>query len=280
MIIQIKVQNPDDGVETYDKINLYRSVTTDLTASYSLLSSVPIDMSSSVGATVIADSSGAEAYFYRATYYNSTSLLETTLADAPSMEGDSSFLLEYISLLLSDPTNATYSLDDLKLYRDVVINTLHDSLGEVSVEDLTGTADTREYVLNDNYSEIFELRFKESSSSQWRILSPALWKLVDNATGGKTLITQFAKGTMTLQISGIKKVLGEEYLPEKYDDLVATGVIIKVIDKEIFKLSMQSSNEGDRGVIDNLMKFLKMKRMEFEGMKANFTNTGRASVTR
>lgn len=280
MIIQIKVQNPDDGVVTYDKINLYRSSTTDLTASYSLLSTVPIDMSSSVGATVIADSNGAEAYYYRATYYNSTTLLETALADAPSMKGDSSFLLEYISLLLSDPINDRYSLEDLKLYRDVVISTLHDTLGEISVEDLTGADSTREYVLNDNYSEIFELRFRETESAQWRILSPALWKLVDNATGGKTLITQFAKGTMTLQISGVKKVLGEAYLPDQYDDLIATGVVIKVIDKEIFKLSMQSSNEGDRGVIDNLMKFLKMKRMDFEQMKSNFTNTGRASVTR
>ncbi len=280
MIIQIKVQNPDDGDVTYDKIKLYRSITTDLVANFTLLTTIAVDMTSSTGSTLITDANGQEGYYYRATFFNSVTLVETALGDADSMRGDTSFLLKYISTLLHDPTNLTYSLDDLKLYRDVIIKTLHDSLGEITVEDLVGTADTREYVLNDNYSEVFEIRFKETGGSQWGLLSPALWKLVDNNTGGKTLITQFAKGTMTLQISGIKKVLGEAYMPDKYDDLIAKGVIIKVLEAETFNLSMQSSNEGDRYVIENLMGLLKMHRADFENLKMNFTNTGRASTTR
>jgi len=278
MIIQIEVENPNDGITTYDQIKLYRSVTTDITNSYVLLTTMSIDTNSKVGSTIIVDANGDEAYFYRATFYNSVSHLETTLADSPSMKGDTSYLLKYISFLLQDQNNKRYSLDDLKMLRDVVISSLQQSLGEPYVEELAGESNTREYPLAFKVVEISMVMFKESSSDDWRILSPSLWKIVENDEGGKTLITQFAKGSNDIRVHGMQKIFGY-YLADKFDDLIAKGTVIKVIEAETFKISLQSSGQGDSNVVDNLYKLLKTYKVDYEYMRSHFTNLGVGSVT-
>ncbi len=280
MVIKLEIANPKDGTDSYNKIKIYRSTSTDETANYSLLATIDIDMTSDVRSTFYLDTAGESAYYYRATYYNSTSDEETALADAPSMKGNTSFLLKYISTLLKDPNNANYSLDDLKTFRDVEITTLRETLGESYVkDDIDGSSTLYNYDLNDDVFEISECYVKEDGSEYWHQIAPTLWKLVKNDTGGYTLHLRFLAGTKTIKVIGIKRVLGEEYLPAKYDDLIAKGVVIKVIESELFKIAMQSSNEGDKAVVDALMKLLSIYKLDYEKLLAKFTLISAPVVT-
>ena len=282
MIIQIEVENPKDGVDSYDQIRLYRdTVGGDVTGDYSLLSTTNINMASDVRSTLILDATGDDAYYYRATYYNSSSTDETALADAPSMKGDTSFLLKYISLLLKDPTNTNYSLDTLKTFRDVEIANLRETLAEKYVkDDIDGSATLYTYDLNDDVTEISSVWIKEDSSNFWSEVPIGTWRTVKNNTGGYTLNVKFLASTKTIKVIGLKRILGEEYLPAKYDDLIAKGVVIKVIESESLKLAMQSSGEGDRNVLDALMKLVKIYKVDYENLKAKFDITGQPVILR
>lgn len=282
MIIQIEVESPKDGVDSYDQIKLYRdTVGDDVTGDYSLLSTTDIDMDSEVRSTIILDAAGDDAYYYRATFYNSTTTDETVLADAPSMKGNTSFLLKYIALLLKDEDHSNYSLDNLKTFRDVEMATLRETLAEKYVKtDIAGSDSLYEYILNDDVIEISSVWMKESSGNQWSEISARLWKLVKNDTGGYTLNLRFLASTKTIKVIGLKRILGEEYLPAKYDDLIAKGVVIKVIESESFKMAMQSSGEGDKNVLNALMKLVKIYKTDREILISKFTMTGQPIVSR
>jgi len=281
MIVQIEIQNPKDGTDSYDQIKLYRSTSTDETSNYTLLSTNNINMDSDTHSTLVLDTNGDDDYYYRATYYNSTTSEETALADAPSMKGNTSFLLKYISLLLKDPTNANYSLDNLKTFRDVEISMLRETLAEKYVkDDIDGSSTLYAYNLDDNVIEVSSVWIKEDSSNYWSEVPIGLWKLVKNDTGGYTLYFKFLASTKTIKVIGLKRVLGEEYLPSKYDDLIAKGVVIKVIESEMFKIAMQSSGEGDKNVLDALMKLLKIYKVDYENLKAKFTIIGQPVILR
>ena len=282
MIIQIEVESPKDGIDSYDQIKLYRdTVGSDVTSDYVLLSTTNINMDSDVHSTLILDATGAETYYYRATYYNSVTTEETVLADAPSMKGNTSFLLKYISLLLKDPTNVNYSLDSLKTFRDVEISTLRETLEEKYVKaDIDGSSTLYEYILDDNVIEISSVWVKEDSSNIWTEIPIGFWKTIKNATGGYTLTLGFLAATKTIKVIGLKRILGEEYLPAKYDDLISKGVVIKVIESESFKIAMQSSGEGDKNVINALMKLLKIYKTDREILISKFTMTGQPVILR
>ena len=281
MIIQVEVESPKDNIDSYDQIKLYRSTTIDETGEYSLLSTTDIDMDSDVRSTLILDNAGADTYYYRATYYNSSTTDETTLADAPSMKGNTSFLLKYIALLLKDSDHSNYSLDNLKTFRDVEMTNLRETLAEKYVEDdIDGSSTLYEYVLNDDIIEVSSVWVKEDSSNQWSEIPIGFWKLVKNDTGGYTLNLRFLAATKTIKIIGLKRILGEEYLPAKYDDLIAKGVVIKIIESESFKIAMQSSGEGDKNVLNALMKLLRNYKIDYEELKAKFTITGQPVILR
>ena len=282
MIIQIEVESPKDGIDSYNQIKLYRdTVGSDVTSDYVLLSTTNINMDSDVHSTLILDATGAETYYYRATYYNSVTTEETALADAPSMKGNTSFLLKYISLLLKDPNNTNYSLDNLKTFRDVEISTLRETLAEKYVKaDIDGSSTLYEYILDDNVIEISSVWVKEDSSNIWAEIPIGFWKVIKNETGGYTLNLGFLAATKTIKVIGLKRILGEEYLPAKYDDLISKGVVIKVIESESFKIAMQSSGEGDKNVINALMKLLKIYKTDREILISKFTITGQPVILR
>jgi hypothetical protein len=64
----------------YDSVRYYRS-TTRVTGAYTLLATVAMDVDSEDGLTNYDDTTGAAAYFYKVTYYNSVTTLESSLSD-------------------------------------------------------------------------------------------------------------------------------------------------------------------------------------------------------
>lgn len=66
----------------FDQVKFYRSITTS-TGTYTILAGTPvnIDWDGIEGITTFDDTTGLSAYFYKVSYYNSVSTLESTLSD-------------------------------------------------------------------------------------------------------------------------------------------------------------------------------------------------------
>src|SRR3990167_786182 len=73
----------------FDKIKVYRS-TTGVTGPYVEITSAPTRISLVEGQTIYSytDTSGDDAYYYKTSFFNSASLIESSLSDAQQGEGD------------------------------------------------------------------------------------------------------------------------------------------------------------------------------------------------
>lgn len=142
MIIRY-VRNPNDGIDSYDKIRLYKS--SGKGGTYTLLSTTSIDTTTATdsynGYTKIIDSVGTTANWYKWTYYNSVTLVESNYSEEMNAE-----MTEFDMKLrrrLKDDNNNNYFFDDNEIAdaRDTAIKTLYpatwiDTTYDVVITDL------------------------------------------------------------------------------------------------------------------------------------------------
>lgn len=79
---QIYPHSVDDQVYNmrFDQIKFYRS-TTGIAGAYSLLTTVPMDVDNADQATYYDDAAGLATYYYKTSYYNSVTTIESLLSD-------------------------------------------------------------------------------------------------------------------------------------------------------------------------------------------------------
>ena len=112
--------NADDRVTVFDynQIKIYRS-TTGINGTYSLLGS-PINIQIDHDATPFEDTTSQSTYYYKFSYYNSTSLLESDLSDPISATGFSFYsaktLIDRILSLFGDAKAEFVSRDEVMGY--------------------------------------------------------------------------------------------------------------------------------------------------------------------
>lgn len=138
-MITLSVRNPDDSTSSYDKIKIYSSTTQ--TGTYSLVSTVAIDLSQatefSSGFTQYTDSSGTTSTWYEFSYYNSSTLVETTLSTA--IQGGTAYLDSRIRIELQDndttaPNYPIFSNDEIAAARQDAVNMLYPEYGKEWVD--------------------------------------------------------------------------------------------------------------------------------------------------
>lgn len=103
--------NPDDPVTRlrYDQVKFYRS-TTGTTGTYTLLTTVAMDVDNADSITVYDDTVGLATYFYKVSYYNSVSTLESTQSDAIPGSG---YLRNTVGFLYDEFTRETSEQDNV-----------------------------------------------------------------------------------------------------------------------------------------------------------------------
>lgn len=126
-MLQLYLRNPDDGVTSYDQIKVYRA--TSKTGTYAILTTVDINQATiadnSPGYTLYNDSAGSDSYWYKASYYNSTSLVETDMSDA--FQGETTELDTKIRRRVKDSNENKYFFDndEIAQARDIAIKSLY-----------------------------------------------------------------------------------------------------------------------------------------------------------
>jgi hypothetical protein len=87
--LQTVVGNLTEVLDVFDKIKVYRSVT-GLTGEYLELTAPGTRLALEAGKAIYeyTDSAGSSTYYYKSSYYNSVSGLESSLSDAQQGEGD------------------------------------------------------------------------------------------------------------------------------------------------------------------------------------------------
>lgn len=87
--LKIVVSSVETVMETFDKIKVYRS-TTGLSGSYAEITDVStrIALVASTSVYEYQDTAGDPTYYYKTSYYNSVSTLESSLSDGVQGEGD------------------------------------------------------------------------------------------------------------------------------------------------------------------------------------------------
>lgn len=107
--VKIVVANIDNVMDTFNRIKIYRS-TTGLSGIYTELTDVStrIALESSVTVYEYVDESGDADYYYKVSYFHSTSLLESSKSDAQKGEGDAALDIISVAELKS---NYLFGLD-------------------------------------------------------------------------------------------------------------------------------------------------------------------------
>jgi len=107
--LKIVVSNLDRVMASFDQIKVYRSVT-GLTGTYTEITGVGTRIALEETTTVYeyTDDSGSAEYYYKTSYYNSTSGLESSKSDAVKGEGDSALDIISVDEL---KTNYLFGLD-------------------------------------------------------------------------------------------------------------------------------------------------------------------------
>jgi hypothetical protein len=121
------VRNPNDGVASFDKIKLYKSSSKG--GSYTLLSTTDIDQTTAednfYGATKIVDSVGTSASWYKWTYFNSLSTLESNYSE--EMQAEITEFDMKLRRRMKDDNNNNYFFQDGEIIdaRETAMKTLY-----------------------------------------------------------------------------------------------------------------------------------------------------------
>jgi hypothetical protein len=113
--------DPDEPVYRlrYDQVKFYRS-TTGSTGTYSVLTTANLDFDNEEGITTYDDTSGLSTYYYKVSYYNSASTLESALSDpvlgAGYVRNSVGFLQDEILREIADEDEKTIDKTELLGY--------------------------------------------------------------------------------------------------------------------------------------------------------------------
>lgn len=120
------IRNPEDGITTYDQIKVYRSDSKNGT--YLVINTINIDSSTidenNSGYTKVTDNTGTSDHWYKVSYYNSVSLVESDLST--EFQGGTTELDTKIRVRMKD-TNVNkyfFTQDELTQARDNAIKSL------------------------------------------------------------------------------------------------------------------------------------------------------------
>lgn len=167
-MLQLYLRNPNDGITSYDQIKVYRSAAK--TGTYTILATVDIDQTTiadnSPGYTLYNDAGGSDSYWYKASYYNSSSLVETDMSDA--FQGETTELDTKIRRRVKDSNANKYffSNDEIAQARDIAIKSLYPATWIDTTYDVTITDSNKTLITLPSYvARVDGIRVYDSGSN-------------------------------------------------------------------------------------------------------------------
>lgn len=176
-MITLNVRNPDDATASYDKIRIYSS--SSQTGTFTLLATVTIDLTGrtefSTGFTSYTDSSGTTSTWYEFSYYNSSTLVESTLSIA--IQGGTAYLDTRIRMELQDndstaPNYPFWTNDTIAAARQDAVNSLYPHFFKEWVDKtLTTTQGNWEYTLPATLFDVSKVEIWDQSASPYTLIT-------------------------------------------------------------------------------------------------------------
>jgi len=212
----------------YTYIWLYSDTasTGDFTSS---ISAIPVTTGTAQNTTTYTHTAGTSANWYKIKYGTSGEATSDWVGDA--LQGGTSRLYNVVRRRLNDTDSSNYEFSD-DLIWDCIIEAILDHAGLIRNEqvykDITTTADTYEYTLPEYCEGVFKI--KVFSGTDY------CGEVTNFIQVGRTLSLKRSLGaSYTLWVYYQKKSRDESDIDEKYDGLLVSAVILKVLKRQIQK---------------------------------------------
>jgi len=152
-VLAVRARNPSDGISTYDKIKFYRA--TSQTGTYSLIATQDIDQTTisdnSPGYTKYDEASGTTSMWYKVSFYNSSSGIESNLSDA--FQGGTTQLDTMIRRKMKDNNASNYFFENEEVEdaRELAIKSLYPGTWIDTTYDVTITESNKKTITLPSY---------------------------------------------------------------------------------------------------------------------------------
>ena len=222
----LEFTNPTDIDNTHIWLYSDTASTGNFTSS---ISAVPVTTGTPQNTTVYTHAAGTSANWYKVKHGTSTSATTDWVGD--TLQGGTSRLYNVIRRRLNDTDSSSYEFSD-DLIWDCIIEAILDHAGLIKNEqiykEITTTASTYEYTLPEYCVNVFKI--KVFSGTDY------CGEVTNFIQVGRTLSLKRSLGaSYTLWIYYQKKSRDESDIDEKYDGLLVSAVLLKVLQRQIQK---------------------------------------------
>lgn len=213
-MITLRHRNPQDGIDSFTQLRVYRA--TSETGTYTLLITVSLDITTFTegyyGYTQYIDSAGNDTYFYKFSYYNPTTLTESSLTSP--LQGGTTELDAKIRRRLKDTNSGKYFFlnNEIQDARDFAIQHLYPNTWMEKEYDVLITTSNKAVVTVPSYiKRIDKITMYDENLEYAGILNGY------TQTANKLYaLDEFPTG-YTLRIAYTKKYQYSEECPEEFD---------------------------------------------------------------
>lgn len=290
-ILKLYSDNPKDGTASFDKVRFYQADDDDGTGA-TVIATVSIDTTTTTpinpGFTTYTYTSGATDKYYSSTYYNSTSLAETS--NSPYVLGgldrwDTMFMSE-----MQDSTSAVWTATDRDYFKKKALQALYpDFFRHVVDTSLTAVNQspniTYAYTVPYGIFSISEVGFGNLNvstgvSRTFKIVKKEYWKFEKNVLHFDPL-PQFSNGD-SIRLVAQKKYSEVGEVPEYLDPLVMEhmrmSAYVKMADDFPRFLKWGQLQQGTKVSFENVRVQAREFERRFNDMKKELKDNAMASL--
>ena len=266
----LEFTNPTEEADTHIWLYSDTALTGDFT---SAIIAVPVTTGSAQNTTVYTHIPGTSANWYKIKYGTSVAATSDWIGDA--LQGGTSRLYNVIRRRLADTTEPYEFSDDL--IWDCITEAILDHAGVIKNEqiykDITTTADTYEYTLPEYCESVFKIKVFSGTSF--------CGEVTNFIQVGRTLSLKRSLGAgYALWIYHQKKSRNESDIDEKYDGLLVSAILLKILQRQIQKRARfaQWGTEAktDDTSVSELIGMKNNAQLDYESQRRKFYFGGRS----
>lgn len=222
----LEFTNPTEATDTHIWLYSDTASTGDFTSS---ISAIPATTGSDQNTTVYTHTIGTSANWYKIKYGTSAAATTEWVGDA--LQGGTSRLYHAIRRRLNDTASTAYEFSD-DLIWDCIDEAILDHSELIKNEEvdksITTTADTYQYTLPEYCESIFKIKLYSGTDY--------CGDVTNFIQVGRSLELKRSVGAgYTMWIYYQKKTRNETDIDEKYDGLLVSAVMLKILDRQIQK---------------------------------------------
>ena len=226
-MISLSIRNPDDGISSYDSINIYSASSQNGT--YTKIKNIAIDLSGatefSSGFTSYTDNSGTTSTWYEFSYYNTAGAVETNLSIA--IQGGTGYLDSRIRDELQDndstaPNYPFWTNTQVANARQDAVNALYPHYFKDWVDkSLTTSINSWEYTLPPGLFNVSKIEIWDQTATPYDLIDTIVdFDIIENKIRLQ-LQTQVALASgYTMYIFADKRITDAADCPSYMDEML------------------------------------------------------------